>query len=336
MQLPITSRLKRKPSALKQATPKAKIIKKGEDKNVTSIEEVDTPGSMEAVKDQCGPNDMRPECVAYRKMTPDQVKAAEVKNGRRILPTTKKIETTTIEEGKDVIAPTYSKRTGDVQTNFEGRQLGRQTKFKNRLVRQSRNKLAKADDKMASFKNKNKKDGVFTAPKAGDKGYRKYKKLESKQLENTSELKDFETAVSNQSEVMRSGKTIGKQTRMDEDRQDTAGDQTPEQRIQQVAAENNITTASSGQAANAVNVPSGTEDGESQFNVGELESFDPTKFGEYNAVSKLRKGYQQKAKSMATKKLQGAQGKLPSHLQEAIKAAPDKKSVLKKSYFKNK
>ena len=41
------------------------------------------------------------------------------------------------------------------------------------------------------------------------------------------------------------------------------------------------------------------------------------------------------AKSPATKKLQGAQNKLPQHLQDAIKAAPGKmKAPLKKGYFK--
>lgn len=50
-----------------------------------------------------------------------------------------------------------------------------------------------------------------------------------------------------------------------------------------------------------------------------------------------KKGYSMKAKSPATKKLQGAQNTLPPHLQAAIKAAPGKmRSALKKGYFKNK
>ena len=348
-QLPITSRLKRVAFQLgavaKQTTdptPNASVTAQGEDTVVDKTVKVETPGSMEEVKDKCGPNDMRPACVAYRKMTPEQVEAAEVKSGRRKLPTTEEVTTQVTEKGEDVTADTYSKREGTVQTNFDGRQIGRGTKFKNRYVRQSQGKLDKANDRMAKFKNKNMKDGVFTAPVAGGKGFRKYSKLLNSQTENTKELKDFTSAADNHSEAVRSGKSIGSTTRRDVDRQDTAGDQTPQQRLAQVKAEKRaevakqegITTSNS-QAAGAITsttpVTGGPKD---QFNVGELETFDPTKFGQYKSPNNKR-GYGMKGKSPATKKLQGAQGKLPSNLQAAIKAAPEK-SVLKKSYFKNK
>jgi len=246
-----------------------------------------------------------------------------------------------VVKGEDVTADTYSKRTGDVQTNFDGRQIGRGTKFKNRYVRQSQGKLDKANDRMAKFKNKNMKDGVFTAPVAGGKGFRKYSKLLNSQTENTKELKDFTAAADNHSEAVRSGKSIGSTTRRDVDRQDTAGDQTPEQRLAQVKAEkraedaaaNNIITESTDQQTQAIETPAmGGPKG--QFDVGETEEFDPTKFGQYTSPNNKR-GYGMKAKSVATKKLQGAQGKLPSHLQASIKAAPERTS-LKKGYFKNK
>jgi len=357
-QLPITSRLKRTAFQLRSAakqttdpTPNASVTAQGEDTVVDKTVKVETPGSMEEVKDKCGPNDMRPACVAYRKMTPEQVEAAEVKSGRRKLPTTEEVTTQVTEKGEDVTADTYSKREGKVQTNFDGRQIGRATKFKNKYVRQSKIKLARADDRMAKFQKKymvagvdadGKPNSTFKAPKAGDKGYKKYKRLEAKQTENTNELADFKAGASNQAEAVRSGKSIGSTTRRDVDRQDTAGDQTPQQRLAQVKAEKRaevakqegITTSSS-QAEKAITSTTPAMGGsKDQFNVGELETFDPTKFGQYKSPNNKR-GYGMKGKSPATKKLQGAQGKLPGNLQAAIKAAPGK-SVLKKSYFKNK
>tara|TARA_R110001599_G_scaffold20978_8_gene78500 strand:- start:3269 stop:4213 length:945 start_codon:yes stop_codon:yes gene_type:complete len=312
-QLPITSRLKRVPSVLKATgTPKAKVIKKGDDKIVKNTKTITTPGSVKASDDQCKPGDTRASCIALSKMSQEEIQAAEVARGDRVLPSTSQITTESTEKGDDVIADTYSKRTGDVLTNFDGRQKGRATKFTNKYVRQSQNKLARADDRMAKFKNKNMKDGVFTAPEAGQKGFKKYSRLKNKQTENTNELADFKVGASNQAESMRTGKKIGSgNVRRDVDRQDTAGDQTPEQRIAQVAAENNITTASTGQASKAINAPS-SEGGKSQFDVGEIESFDPTKFGQYKSPASKR-GYAMKGKNPAPAK-----------------------SVLKKSYFKNK
>ena len=308
-QLPITSRLKRVPSVLRATgTPKAKVIKKGKD----TTETITVPGEDTEVYT---PPKRTPEGdAAYAKLTQAQKNAQDakyVKKNTNIVKGDDKKEEVVVK-GEDVIADTYSKRTGDVLTNFDGRQKGRATKFTNKYVRQSQNKLARADDRMAKFKNKNMKDGVFTAPEAGQKGFKKYSRLKNKQTENTNELADFKVGASNQAESMRTGKKIGSgNVRRDVDRQDTAGDQTPEQRIAQVAAENNITTASTGQASKAINAPS-AEGGKSQFDVGEIESFDPTKFGQYKSPTPKR-GYAMKGKNPAPAK-----------------------SVLKKSYFKNK
>jgi hypothetical protein len=109
---------------------------------------------------------------------------------------------------------------------------------------------------------------------------------------------------------------------------------------QNVAESEGVTT---GQAGNAVGTGGGqatnaVDPGSSaggMFDVGAFAPTDYSKILQGNSVAQKR-GYGMKAKSVATKKLQGAQGKLPSHLQAAIKAAPGKRSVLKKSYFKNK
>ena len=344
--LPITSSLKRTAFQLRSVakqttdpTPNASVTAQGEDTTeiITKTTTSEDP-NLTKFKNKCGKYGGKNSDAAAADGCKWDDKAKDPE------PITTTTEEEVVVKGEDVTADTYSKREGKVQTNFDGRQIGRGTKFKNRYVRQSQGKLDKANDRMAKFKNKNMKDGVFTAPVAGGKGFRKYSKLLNSQTENTKELKDFTAAADNHSEAVRSGKSIGSTTRRDVDRQDTAGDQTPEQRLAQVKAEkrasdaaaNNIITESTGQSSQAIEAPAmGGPKG--QFDVGETEEFDPTKFGQYSATSSPnnKRGYGMKAKSVATKKLQGAQGKLPSHLQAAIKAAPER-TALKKSYFKNK
>jgi hypothetical protein len=341
--LPITSSLKRTAFQLRSVakqttdpTPNASVVSQGADttETITKTTTSEDP-NLTSFKNRCGKYGGKNSAAAAADgcVWDDKAKDPE--------PVTTTTEEDVVVKGEDVIADTYSKREGKVQTNFDGRQIGRGTKFKNKYVRQSKIKLGRANDRMANFQKKYMKDGVFTAPKAGDKGYKKYIRLEAKQTENTNELADFESGAANHAEAVRSGKSIGSTTRRDVDRQDTAGDQTPEQRLAQVRAEkrasdaaaNNIITESTGQSTQAIEAPAmGGPKG--QFDVGETEEFDPTKFGQYSAPNKKR-GYGMKAKSVATKKLQGAQGKLPSHLQAAIKAAPER-TALKKSYFKNK
>jgi len=332
-QLPITSRIKRSPllkgSPYKQTeTPEASVVAPGENQEI----ETNVMGEKTDYVHK-GPMGMTDEerkgiCDGSIKGDKSKVNCDDVVVGT---------QKETIK-GEDVIAPTYSERQGDVQTNFDGRQLARQTKFKNRFVRQSKNKLAKSEDRMANFQKKYSKPGIdeetgkptstFTAPKPGEKGYRKYKRLDARVTENKTELADFEAGSLNQAEVMRSGKTIGKSYRMDEDRRDTAADQTKEERIAQVRAEqeaaNNIT--SSGQAVNAVEVNNSATATET-----ESKPADTTQYGKYEtkpAPTNMRSAFKMKAKSPAAKKLQGNQGRLPQHLQDAIKSAPESPAKL--------
>jgi hypothetical protein len=109
-----------------------------------------------------------------------------------------------------------------------------------------------------------------------------------------------------------------------------------EETEQQTAEVENVTTGQSGRAIGA-NEAAAIEPGAGpggMFDVGEYAKTDYSKILQGNSALP-KKGYKQKAKSMATRKLQGAQGKLPSHLQASIKAAPER-TVLKKGYFKNK
>ena len=338
-QLPITSRVKRSPllkgSPYKQnETPKASTTAQGEDTTeiITNTTTTEDP-NLTSFKERCGKFGGKNSAAAA---AAGCVWADDAKDPEPVTTTT---EEEVVVKGEDVIAPTYSKRTGDVQTNFDGRQLARQTKFKNRYVRQSKNKLAKSEDKMANFQKKYSKAGVdadgnptntFTAPKPGEKGYKQYMKLNARVTENQTELADFEQGSKNQAEVMRSGRTIGKTTRMDDDRRDTAGDQTKDERIAQVraenAAQNQIVTESNSQAENAVKVNSNTGGGD---NAVEGEA-DNTKYGEYKPAPAAMKpsAFKMKAKSPAAKKLQGNQGRLPQHLQDAIKSAPESPAKL--------
>lgn len=336
-QLPITSRLKRTAFQLRSAakqttdpTPNASVTAQGEDTVVKNTKTITTPGSVKASDDQCKPGDTRASCIALSKMSKEEIQAAEVARGDRVLPSTSQITTESNEKGEDVTADTYSKREGTVQTNFDGRQIGRGTKFKNKYVRQSQGKLDKANDQMAKFQKKymvagvdadGKPNSTFKAPVAGGKGFKRYSKLLNKQTENTNELKDFKAAAANHSEAVRSGKSIGSTTRRDVDRQDTAGDQTPDQRLAQVKAEKRASnaateggiTTSNSQADGAITSTTPAMGGpKDQFNAGELEV---TKFGEYTATSSPnnKRGYAMKGKNPAPAK-----------------------SALKKSYFKNK
>ena len=105
---------------------------------------------------------------------------------------------------------------------------------------------------------------------------------------------------------------------------------------QQTAEVEKVTTGQSGRAIGA-NEAAAITPGAGPGGMFGVSEFAPTDYSKilqgYSALPK--KGYNQKAKSVAAKKLQGAQGKLPGQLQAAIKAAPGK-SVLKKGYFKNK
>jgi len=101
---------------------------------------------------------------------------------------------------------------------------------------------------------------------------------------------------------MRSGKTIGQTTRRDTDRTDTTADMSKPELIaterarlkrKRLAEENNITTSGD-------------------------KAIDPD-----SPATMKPSVYKMKGKSPATKTLQGNQGKLPQHLQDSIKAAPE-------------
>jgi hypothetical protein len=322
MNLPITSRVKRsailKTSALKQTEEEAKksaqqggnlpptsIVGAGEDKEITKTETVVT-GPTEKFEGELATGKKAEEwakqkayCDGKPKGTPGCSGFHKLEGGG-----TEEVTTTEIVPGEDVETQTAKKREGKVQTNFEARQLGRQTKFKNRLARQSKIKQAKNTAKGGGTFDEegNYVKGTKLKGKA-KKQFIKDAKLKAKAEENRRETSDFEAAAGNQSEVMQSGKTIGQTTRRDTDRTDTTADQTDKELIAterarlkklRLAEKNNIVTS-----------------GDKAIEPDSPATMKPS-------------AYKMKGKSPATKALQGNQSKLPQHLQDSIKAAPNK------------
>ena len=72
-----------------------------------------------------------------------------------------------------------------------GRVGSRLNKSQRRITTQMKKKLARSEDRLKKFKKTRTKNGVFTAPKEGEDGYRRYTKLKDKK-------EDFEQAAKNQ------------------------------------------------------------------------------------------------------------------------------------------
>jgi hypothetical protein len=254
-----------------------------------------------------------------------------------------KKETVVKEDGVDFDVDYQKSNQGRFLTYDQQRDSDLNVKRAGRNTRVSGNRLDKTNRKLAKLAEK----GITSG--------RRFDRLTRKQKENTEELAAFESGQANTKLAVDSGGAQGEQYQK-ADTDVTVGEQSQEKQLaekkrlaekaardeakQNVAESEGVTTGQSGgavgtgggQATNAVD-PGSSAGG--MFDVGAFAPTDYSKILQGNSVAQKR-GYGMKAKSVATKKLQGAQGKLPSHLQAAIKAAPGKKSVLKKSYFKNK
>ena len=254
-----------------------------------------------------------------------------------------KKETVVKEDGVDFDVDYQKSNQGRFLTYDQQRDSDLNVKRAGRNTRVSGNRLDKTNRKLAKLAEK----GITSG--------RRFDRLTRRQKENTEELAAFESGQANTKLAVDSGGAQGERYQK-ADTDVTVGEQSQEKQLaekkrlaekaardeakQNVAESEGVTTGQSGgavgtgggQATNAVD-PGSSAGG--MFDVGTFAPTDYSKILQGNSVAQKR-GYGMKAKSVATKKLQGAQGKLPSHLQAAIKAAPGKKSVLKKSYFKNK
>ena len=142
--------------------------------------------------DQCKTNskgeiiDTRESCQKLKNMTQEEIEEREREMGLR-----------TEKEGDVNVSsdPVLSKEERgssiDLMTSPESRAGSRLNKAQRRITSQMKNKLAKAKDRLQSFINKRTKDGVFTPPKPGEPGYRKYTRYKDREA-------DFSQAVQNQ------------------------------------------------------------------------------------------------------------------------------------------
>ena len=329
MNLPITSRLKRV-SIAKQTNPKAKVSGniEGNPKTIKTPKRTDKEAYA-----------LRGE--EYKDLNFDDfIKVARksklygTSGGTEIVP----------GDGLDYSAVEKVKTEGTVLRPTTVRRLSRGVKKSGRDVRQSQNKLNATKRKLQKLKD------------AGITSGKKFDRLTSKFDENTSELESFKGIRDNVSKGAKSGKGFDRSF-VSGQRDVLLGEKGPEQqkviarneakKKQKVAAQNRLTTAGQfKQSSGSIN-PEG-DSSESSFDyerftgdagMGEAIRLatSPRALGDTNTVKKPSIS-NMKEKSIAYKTLKGGQNKLPTQLQNAIKAAPGKmKSSFKmKGYGKNK
>lgn len=147
--------------------------KKGNLQNTTGVgtapKETVTPAD-----DQCKTNskgeiiDTRESCQKLKNMTQEEIEESEKKQGLR---TTKEGD---VNVSSDPVLSKEQKGSSiDLYTSPEGRASFRTGQSQGRFVRKTNKQLANAENKLAKFLKRN--NG--TVPTAGDKGYKKYQRL---------------------------------------------------------------------------------------------------------------------------------------------------------------
>ena len=143
--------------------------------------------------DQCKTNskgeiiDTRDSCQKLKNMTQEEIEQSEINQGLRV-----KGKGDVKVNSKPVLTEEQKGSNIDlIMGSMAGRVGTRLNKSQRRLTTQMKKKLAKSKDRLQSFINKRTKDGVFTPPKEGEPGYRKYTKLKAKE-------EDFSQAAKNQ------------------------------------------------------------------------------------------------------------------------------------------
>lgn len=315
--LPITSRIKRSPVRLEYIDPEnpnlltASGTIKGEP--IITTEETTTQGKLTGKKDKKQMSNE--QWIEYLKNETPEQKARRTKReiNEGLREPDKKETKTTVTPGEDSSweETLKVKTTGDVMQPWETRQMSRSIKKEQRDIRRANQKLDKA----------NKRGNTIKANEA------------------QAELEEFQAMAARNKAARASGKRGGSSDVTTGERDATLSD----------AGDINAQTA-------YLNKKHGTKDSSEDDAKNKEEQKKIRKEGEagWDADDEARKNktgiyapkesspaemkpstFKMYAKSPATKKLQGAQNKLPQHLQDAIKAAPGKmKAPLKKGYFK--
>lgn len=214
-QLPITSRVKRSPAksqssgAVNPDEPvKGYFSTPGED--TTTTEEVTTKGKViKASKQRCGieVDWSDPRCVAYKKMSKEDIEASEVKQGLR---TPDKVETkTTVEKGEPTTGSVDLKASqkSDVMQPWEVARLNRSNKKLTRNLTKAQSNIERYKDSTSRY------------------GKRKYAEAKLRAA-NAQQMYDTQT------KAQASGKRGGSSNVTGLDRNKTAGDYTDKEQIE--------------------------------------------------------------------------------------------------------
>lgn len=174
--------------------------------------------------------------------TGDSYNCKQAEKGKEPKETEEIVETVKGEKGTPDTYDSVQTKRQDFGTNvgdWENREMNRVTKKAGKDVRRGEAKKARIENKKAKFEDKLKRDeeGNIIAPKAGEKGYRKYKKLEAKETETTRELTDFENRQKNAAKGQASGKGLDQSYRRADVDESQADFSRPEQ-VQMIKASN--------------------------------------------------------------------------------------------------
>ena len=340
---PITSRIKRSPlfsygeSPAKQ-TAKSGSTTKGPDKKIKETKnrlsydeawEQDAGGIKGMYKDKAS---YIADRESKRKKDPkafeeDLVNKTGVSGG----PGTKITEKIIPGEDKDIEFDLMTKKSQG--TMLEPWEINRQRRSSDKANRE----ISRAQRKMSKYGSfiVDEKTGEKTFKQNPDLSQRQLRKLEKAQ----SELKVGRNLQTNVRTGTRKGVRAGDKFdrgqrkvllgERTEDQQKAQAERT--QRIEGKRAEAEREGKSTGQAGGAVEVGAVNPFAGIELNMDSKPLYTPVTdyMSLLRSPSKMaKKGYTQKAKSPATKALKGAQNKLPQHLQDAIKSAPESPAKL--------
>lgn len=315
MNLPITSRVKRSP-LLKTTNEIATGSKVTPGKDITTIETKEKD-SVGAYRRACGST--TDGSTKTDPKTGDSFKCAQASKGNE----PKETETiTTTKKGEDKVVDVDLKRAQhqDVMAGpWEQRRILRQ----GRMIGRQKNRYKRKLEKYGTFD----KDGNFTEKEGLSP------RQQRKSLQFQEGLARTESARERTDEGIASGYRPKERIKRKEDRDATTGEFSDKEqtemgaRRQEIAAASGITTSQAEGAPMPGQTPfSGMMDTAKKLS-GELElNYKPGQYSQ--GITMKPSAFKMKAKSPATKKLQGNQSRLPQHLQDSIKAAPESPTKL--------
>jgi len=310
MNLPITSRVKRSPLLqTKNEIATGSKVTPGKDKKVevTETKEKEQVGGFRRACGSTTDGSTKTDPTTGESYVCSQASPGNEPEEKETITTTK------IEPGEDKVVDVDLKRK-QYQDVMEGPWEQRRILRQGRMVGRQKNRYKRKLEKYGTFD----ADGKFTQKEGLSQ------KQQRKSMQFQEGLNRTESARKRTDEGIASGKRPGSRIKRKEDRDATTGEFTDKEqtemgaRRQEIAAASGMTTS---QAAGAVNV-----------NVNPFsQSLDSAKAIAEEGLNYKSGGYtpfKMKGKSPAAKTLKGNQGKLPQHLQDSIKAAPESPAKL--------